>query len=87
MLCQSIQHLNHILHTPKTPLPGHMQRLSRPAVHNHGLTRNCVILVLSPYKAQVAKLKTACFGIPFVMVNTIDSAQGTEADIVILSLV
>jgi hypothetical protein len=60
---------------------------------------NLSICILSFYKAQVTKFKAACFNalnvtildgneiISPISTKTVDSAQGTEYDIVLLSLV
>jgi ATP-dependent RNA/DNA helicase IGHMBP2 len=45
------------------------------------------VAVISPYRAQVALLEELCADLPQVTVNTIDSFQGQERDVVYISLV
>lgn len=70
-----------------------IKQLREAAVHNpalrnswHGAER---LRVITFYQAQVSLIKTMCndaFG-PHVVVATVDSSQGCEADIVIVSFV
>ena len=43
--------------------------------------------IISPYRAQVELLQQEFAGIPFVTVNTVDSFQGQERDIIYISMV
>lgn len=45
------------------------------------------VAVISPYRAQVDLLEEQCADLPQVTVNTIDSFQGQERDVVYISLV
>jgi superfamily I DNA and/or RNA helicase len=57
----------------------HMERWSTN--QNHG------IAVISPYRAQVTRMQETLKDLPNLEVNTIDSFQGQEADVVYISLV
>ena len=59
-----------------------LQHLERWSVgQHHG------IAVISPYRAQVTRMQEALKDMPNLEVNTIDSFQGQEADVVYISLV
>lgn len=47
----------------------------------------CEVSVISPYQAQVKLLREKCAALPHVEVNTIDSFQGQEREVVYISLV
>jgi ATP-dependent RNA/DNA helicase IGHMBP2 len=59
-----------------------LQHLERWSVgQHHG------IAVISPYRAQVTRMQETLKDMPNLEVNTIDSFQGQEADVVYISLV
>jgi superfamily I DNA and/or RNA helicase len=47
----------------------------------------CPVSVISPYQAQVKLLRDKCSAYPNIEVNTIDSFQGQEREIIYISLV
>lgn len=59
----------------------HFGRFSSP------VTESFTAAVISPYRAQVELLEQQFAGLPHVTVNTIDSFQGQERDVVYISLV
>ncbi|MDB5274317.1 MAG: putative ATPase [Chitinophagaceae bacterium] len=66
-----------------------LQKWLAHAIDNHQIDQYHTIGIISPYSAQVKRLKERLetIGVMDLKVSTIDSFQGQEADVIIISLV